>query len=168
MVSDEVPIPDPAIGIGVVLGADIEAEDPHTHALTPGGILRDEDIILREPTGHLSADASTVIVRRIRGYRSISGPRHWYERLPAEVRTLVNAVGVGGLIPFDLDMAQWRATQLYLLGAISDAASLEMVRKNTVGLYILWALVHLPRVVEYNWGGASLATLYCYMSLASR
>ncbi|GMP68366.1 hypothetical protein CsSME_00028002 [Camellia sinensis var. sinensis] len=72
MASDEVPIPDLAIGIGAVLGADIESKDvlvlpplidrpfdaatyrPRTHAPSPGSILRfeglipgiDEDILL--------------------------------------------------------------------------------------------------------------------------
>ncbi|KAL7215194.1 hypothetical protein ACSBR1_027372 [Camellia fascicularis] len=40
--------------------------------------------------------------------------------------------------------------------------------ENTVGLYILGALVHLPQVVEYDWGGTGLATLYCYISSISR
>ncbi|GMQ08916.1 hypothetical protein CsSME_00052452 [Camellia sinensis var. sinensis] len=41
-------------------------------------------------------------------------------------------------------------------------------RGNTVGLYLLSALVDLTRVSQYDWGGASLATLYCYMSATSR
>ncbi|KAI7988826.1 Protein MAINTENANCE OF MERISTEMS, partial [Camellia lanceoleosa] len=204
-----------------------------------------------------------VIARRIGGYGSISGPRRWYERLPAEVRTLVDVAGfgpfcsgliqmraepllygalverwwdttnsfhfsstgemtltpydfsmltslpvrVGGPIPFDPDMTQWIDAQLQLLGAIPDTTSHGMVRynwflehflgtepatagevaqyargfliylfgttlfanrENTVGLYILGALVHLHRVAEYDWGGAGLATLYCYMSSVSR
>ncbi|KAL7251281.1 hypothetical protein ACSBR1_013168 [Camellia fascicularis] len=51
---------------------------------------------------------------------------------------------------------------MYLLGT-----TLFANRENTVGLYILGALVHLPRVVGYDWRGASLATLYCYMSFVS-
>ncbi|KAL7258561.1 hypothetical protein ACSBR1_004648 [Camellia fascicularis] len=103
MASDEVPILDPIIGIGAALGANMEAEDApalpplvdrpfdattylsRTHAPPPGGILRfeglipgiDEDILLREPTEHLSADASMVIARRIGCYRSISSPWRW-------------------------------------------------------------------------------------------
>ncbi|GMQ08738.1 hypothetical protein CsSME_00052333 [Camellia sinensis var. sinensis] len=72
MASDEVSIPDPAVGIGVILGADIEAEGApvlppladrpfdlaiyqlRSRALTLGGFLRiegfipgiDEDILL--------------------------------------------------------------------------------------------------------------------------
>lgn len=69
----------------------------------PGNILRfegfipglDEDTLLREPMEHVSADASTVIARRIGGYGSIFGPRRWYEWLPAEIRTLVDAAGFG-------------------------------------------------------------------------
>ncbi|KAL7214675.1 hypothetical protein ACSBR1_026959 [Camellia fascicularis] len=115
-------------------------------------------------------------------------------------------VEVGGPVPFNPDMTQWRDAQLQLLKAIPNTTSHGMVcyswflehfsgtqpatagevaqyargfliyllnttlfanRENTVGLYILRALVHLPRVVEYNWSGASLATLYCYTSFVS-
>ncbi|KAI8021479.1 Protein MAIN-LIKE 2, partial [Camellia lanceoleosa] len=41
-------------------------------------------------------------------------------------------------------------------------------RGNTVGLYLLSVLVDLSQVSRYDWGGAGLATLYCYMSAASR
>ena len=41
-------------------------------------------------------------------------------------------------------------------------------RGNMVGLYLLSALVDLSQVVQYDWGGAGLATLYCYMSAVSR
>ncbi|KAI8024567.1 Protein MAINTENANCE OF MERISTEMS, partial [Camellia lanceoleosa] len=41
-------------------------------------------------------------------------------------------------------------------------------RANTVGLYLLSALVDLSRVWLYDWGGAGLATLYGYMSSTSR
>lgn len=41
-------------------------------------------------------------------------------------------------------------------------------RGNTVGLYLLSALVDLSRVQLFDWGGAALATLYCYMSATSR
>lgn len=41
-------------------------------------------------------------------------------------------------------------------------------RGNTVGLYLLSALVDLSQVRHYDWGGADLATLYCYMSSTSR
>ena len=41
-------------------------------------------------------------------------------------------------------------------------------RGNTVGLYLLSALVDLSQVRRYDWGGAGMATLYCYMSAASR
>ncbi|XP_028123286.1 uncharacterized protein LOC114320314 [Camellia sinensis] len=40
-------------------------------------------------------------------------------------------------------------------------------RGNTVGLYLLSALVDLSQVSRYDWGGAGLATLYCYMSVTS-
>ncbi|GMP69111.1 hypothetical protein CsSME_00028500 [Camellia sinensis var. sinensis] len=41
-------------------------------------------------------------------------------------------------------------------------------RGNTVGLYLLSALVNLSQVSWYDWGSAGLATLYCYMSTTSR
>ncbi|KAI7986318.1 Protein MAINTENANCE OF MERISTEMS, partial [Camellia lanceoleosa] len=41
-------------------------------------------------------------------------------------------------------------------------------RGNTVGLYLLSALVDLSQVKWYDWGGAGLATLYCYISATSR
>ncbi|KAL7229444.1 hypothetical protein ACSBR2_008036 [Camellia fascicularis] len=55
-----------------------------------------------------------------------------------------------------------RGFLMYLFGA-----TLFANRENTVGLYLLGALVRLPRVVKYDWGGADLATLYCYMSFVS-
>ncbi|CAL5321845.1 hypothetical protein CsSME_00011680 [Camellia sinensis var. sinensis] len=141
-ISDEVPIPEPAIGVGAALGADIEAEEavallplaerpfdaviyqPRTHVPPPSGILRfegfipelDEDTLLREPMELISADASTVIARRIGGYGSISGPRHWYERLPAEVRTSVDAAGFG---PFCSGFIQTRV-ESWLYGALVE------------------------------------------------
>ncbi|KAL7254093.1 hypothetical protein ACSBR1_008482 [Camellia fascicularis] len=41
-------------------------------------------------------------------------------------------------------------------------------RANTVGLYLLSALVDLSQVWLYDWGGTGLATLYGYMSSTSR
>ncbi|KAL7226538.1 hypothetical protein ACSBR1_021607 [Camellia fascicularis] len=41
-------------------------------------------------------------------------------------------------------------------------------RWNTVGLYLLSALVTLSRVRFYDWSGAGLTTLYGYMSSTSR
>jgi len=38
---------------------------------------------------------------------------------------------------------------------------------NTIGLYLLSALVDLSQVGLYDWGGAGLATLYGYMSSTS-
>ncbi|KAL7191340.1 hypothetical protein ACSBR2_023422 [Camellia fascicularis] len=61
------------------------------------------------------------------------------------------------------EVAQYTSSFLmYLLGT-----TLFANRENTVGLYLLEALVHLPQVTEYDWGGAGLATLYCYMSSVS-
>ncbi|GMP34945.1 hypothetical protein CsSME_00007600 [Camellia sinensis var. sinensis] len=65
MASDDVSIPDPTIGIGAILGSNMEAEDalvlpplidkpfdaatyrPRTHALSPNGILRFNGLIPR-------------------------------------------------------------------------------------------------------------------------
>lgn len=41
-------------------------------------------------------------------------------------------------------------------------------RGNTVGLYLLSALVHLSQVRHFDWGGTGLTTLYCYMSATFR
>ncbi|KAL7170398.1 hypothetical protein ACSBR2_035297 [Camellia fascicularis] len=57
-----------------------------------------------------------VIVRRIDGYGSIFGPRHWYERLLVEVRTLVDVAGFG---PFCSGLIQMRAESL-LYGALVE------------------------------------------------
>ncbi|GMP98415.1 hypothetical protein CsSME_00046312 [Camellia sinensis var. sinensis] len=62
------------------------------------------------------------------------------------------------------EVAQYtRGFLIYLLGTTVFAN-----KENTVGLYILGALVHLPRMVEYDWGSTGLATLYYYMSSVSR
>lgn len=41
-------------------------------------------------------------------------------------------------------------------------------RTNTVGLYLLSALVDVTQIWHYDWGGAGLATLYGHMSSLSR
>ncbi|XP_028052401.1 protein MAIN-LIKE 2-like [Camellia sinensis] len=126
---------------------------------------------------------------------------------PYDFSMLTNLrVRVGGPIPYDPDMTQWRAAQRQFLKAISDITSHGMVRyswfydhfsesqptttdevtqhtrdflmhlldttlfanqENTMRLYLLGALVHLPQVTEYDWGGAGLATLHYYMSFVS-
>ncbi|GMP54999.1 hypothetical protein CsSME_00019959 [Camellia sinensis var. sinensis] len=53
----------------------------------------------------------------------------------------------GDPIPFDTDMDEWEAAQIYLLGEV--------------------ALVDVTWILRYDWGGAALATLYGYMSSAS-
>ncbi|GMP43768.1 hypothetical protein CsSME_00013005 [Camellia sinensis var. sinensis] len=52
---------------------------------------------------------------------------------------------------------------MFLLGT-----TLFSDRGNTVGLYLLSALVDLSQVSRYDWGGAGLAILYCYMRTTSR
>ncbi|KAL7172466.1 hypothetical protein ACSBR2_032036 [Camellia fascicularis] len=98
MASDEVPFSDSVTDIGAALGAD------------------EEDTLLCEPTEHLSTEASTVVARRIIGYGTISGPRRWYEQLPAEVRTVVDAAGFG---PFCFGLIQMRAESV-LYGALAE------------------------------------------------
>ncbi|XP_028080393.1 protein MAIN-LIKE 2-like [Camellia sinensis] len=41
-------------------------------------------------------------------------------------------------------------------------------RGNTIGLYLLSALINVTRIRRYDWGSAGLATLYGYMSSSSR
>ncbi|KAL7160828.1 hypothetical protein ACSBR2_041470 [Camellia fascicularis] len=86
MASDELPVPEPTIGVGAALGTDMEADEatallslavrlfdaatyqPRTHVPPSGGILRfegfiprlDEDTLLREPMEHIPANASTM------------------------------------------------------------------------------------------------------------
>ncbi|KAL7250874.1 hypothetical protein ACSBR1_012817 [Camellia fascicularis] len=75
--------------------------------------------------------------------------------------SMITGLRVGGdSIPFDLDMGQWRAAWVYFLGARPPSDRPSMVRWNTVGLYLLSALVVLLWVCYYDWGGAGLATLY--------
>ncbi|GMP83659.1 hypothetical protein CsSME_00037488 [Camellia sinensis var. sinensis] len=63
--------------------------------------------------------------------------------------SMLTGIRVGGHpIPFDTDMDEWEAAQIYLLGEV--------------------ALVDVTRILRYDWGGAALATLYRYMSSASR
>ncbi|GMP80647.1 hypothetical protein CsSME_00035667 [Camellia sinensis var. sinensis] len=62
------------------------------------------------------------------------------------------------------EIAQYtRGFLMFLLGT-----TLFSDRGNTVGLYLLSALVDLSQVSHYDWGGVGLATLYCYMSVTSR
>lgn len=61
------------------------------------------------------------------------------------------------------EVAQYaRGFLMYLLGT-----TLFANRENTMGIYLLGALVHLLRVAEYDWDGTGLATLYGYMSSMS-
>ncbi|XP_028104430.1 protein MAINTENANCE OF MERISTEMS-like isoform X1 [Camellia sinensis] len=128
--------------------------------------------------------------------------------------SMLTGIRVGGdLIPFDIDMDEWEAAQIYLLGEVPPLACPGFVRyswfkvqfrvqpalveeapmtqeaveryargflmfllgttifadrANTVPLYLLSALVDITRILRFDWGGAALATLYEYMSSASR
>ncbi|XP_028070029.1 protein MAINTENANCE OF MERISTEMS-like [Camellia sinensis] len=52
---------------------------------------------------------------------------------------------------------------MFLLGT-----TLFSNRGNTIGLYLLSALVDLSQVRHFDWDGVGLATFYCYMSATSR
>lgn len=56
-----------------------------------------------------------------------------------------------------------RAYLLYLFGA-----SLFLNRRTRVHLSFLAGLVDLRRAGRYDWGGAALCTLYCFLGAASR
>ncbi|KAL7214906.1 hypothetical protein ACSBR1_027149 [Camellia fascicularis] len=63
-----------------------------------------------------------------------------------------------------LEIEQYtRSFLIYLIGS-----TLFANKWNTVGLYLLSALVTLSQVRFYGWGGAGLATPYGYMSSNSR
>ncbi|KAF5932894.1 hypothetical protein HYC85_029065 [Camellia sinensis] len=67
--------------------------------------------------------------------------------------SMLTGIGVGGdPIPFDTDMDEWDAAQLYLLGTQPHLARAGFVRQ----------------IRHYDWGGAALTTLYSYMSSSSR
>ncbi|KAL7237908.1 hypothetical protein ACSBR2_004082 [Camellia fascicularis] len=59
-----------------------------------------------------------------------------------------------------------RYAQGFLMFLFGTTLFVDMV--NTVGLYLLSALVDLSQVRLYDWGGAGLATLYGYRSSTSR
>ncbi|XP_028058419.1 protein MAIN-LIKE 2-like isoform X2 [Camellia sinensis] len=61
------------------------------------------------------------------------------------------------------------ATEQYARGFLMFlfGTTLFADRANTVGLYLLSALVDLSQVRHYDWGGPGLATLYCYVSSTS-
>ncbi|KAL7178883.1 hypothetical protein ACSBR1_042279 [Camellia fascicularis] len=111
--------------------------------------------------------------------------------------SMLTGIGVGGdPIPYDTDMGEWDAAQIFLLGTRPPLSrpgmgetpttreevehyargflmfllgtTLFADQANTVGLYLLSALVDLSRIWRYDWGGAGLATLYGYMSSLSR
>ncbi|GMP23801.1 hypothetical protein CsSME_00001271 [Camellia sinensis var. sinensis] len=72
--------------------------------------------------------------------------------------SMLIGIGVGGhSIPYDMDID----------GEPETPEETEHYA-NTVGLYLLSTLVDLPQVQLYDWGGASLATLYGYISSTSR
>ncbi|KAI8002979.1 Protein MAIN-LIKE 2, partial [Camellia lanceoleosa] len=104
---------------------------------------------------------------------------------PYDFSMLTGLDVAGRPIPYDVDMGEWEAAWIYLLGARPPidkssgkyargflifllGTTLFSDRGNTVGLYLLSALVDLSQVSQYNWGGAGLTTLYCNMSATSR
>ncbi|GMP90604.1 hypothetical protein CsSME_00041652 [Camellia sinensis var. sinensis] len=129
-----------------------------------------------------------VTSRNVRGYGSTAA-RDWYAELPEAVRDLVDLTGFG---PFCAGLSRcpsrrtlmaalverwWDTINSFHFSATGYARGFLMFlfgttlfadRGNTVGLYLLSALVDLSQVRRYDWGGAGLATLYCYMSATSR
>ncbi|KAF5933055.1 hypothetical protein HYC85_029226 [Camellia sinensis] len=104
--------------------------------------------------------------------------------------SMLTGIGVGGdPIPFDIDMDEWTAAQFRVQPVLEEEAEMTQEdveryargflmflfgttifadRANTVPLCLLSALVDVRDILYYDWGGAALATLYGYMSLASR
>ncbi|KAI8002436.1 Protein MAIN-LIKE 2, partial [Camellia lanceoleosa] len=97
--------------------------------------------------------------------------------------SMLTGLGIAGRpVPYDADMGEWETAWIYLLGVRPPidrslgrgflmfllGTTLFSDRGNTVGFYLLSALVDLSQVSQYDWGGADLATLYCYMSATSR
>lgn len=83
-----------------------------------------------------------------------------------------------GMISYSLCWQHFHGTEPVTLEAVAQFArrfllyvlvtTLFANRENTVGLYLLSGVVELERVREFNWGGASLTTLYRYMISVSR
>ncbi|KAL7251301.1 hypothetical protein ACSBR1_013188 [Camellia fascicularis] len=93
--------------------------------------------------------------------------------------SMLTGIEVGGRpIPYDTDMEQFRGrepvtleeTKHYARGFLMFlfGTTLFTDRANTIGFYLLSALVDLSQVRVYDWGDAGLATLYGYMNSTSR
>ncbi|KAF5932590.1 hypothetical protein HYC85_028761 [Camellia sinensis] len=108
--------------------------------------------------------------------------------------SMLTGIGVGGdPIPFDIAMDEWTTAQFEVQFRVQPVLEEEaqMIpedveryargflmflfgttifadRANTVPLCLLSALVDVRDILHYDWGGAALATLYGYMSSASR
>ncbi|KAF5932472.1 hypothetical protein HYC85_028643 [Camellia sinensis] len=169
---------------------DPETYRPAVHEMLPDGLRQfrsfdrhvPPELLLREPTSHLSFGASEGDSHTIRGYGN-TGARDWYLELPDAVRDIIDEAGLGifcrGLsrlttcrpllaalaerwwdttdsfhfsvagdmtmtpydfsmltgigvggdpIPFDTDMDEWDAAQLYLLGTQPPLARAGFVR----------------------------------------
>ncbi|GMP77694.1 hypothetical protein CsSME_00033876 [Camellia sinensis var. sinensis] len=77
---------------------------------------------------------------------------------------------VSGRVRYTWFSSHFRRAEMYARGFLMFlfGTTLFADRGNTVGLYLLSALVDLSQVHRYDWGGAGLATLYFYMSATSR
>ncbi|KAL7258440.1 hypothetical protein ACSBR1_004547 [Camellia fascicularis] len=147
---------------------------PHTHAMALGNMLRfkdftqgtPKDFLLRERASHLSHDTSKCFGGDVVGHHQLLlfSSTGKMTITPYDF-SMITGLRIGGdPIPFDIDMGQWEAAWISLLRARPPLDRLAMVRWNTVGLYILSALVVLPQVHFYDWGGTALASLYGFMS----
>ncbi|KAF5932784.1 hypothetical protein HYC85_028955 [Camellia sinensis] len=136
---------------------------PAIHVLPPDGLRQFRsferyaapELLLREPTSHLSFGTPEEGSHTIRGYGN-TGAREWYDELPDAVQRIVDragfgtfcrglsrlstcrpllplwrrdGIGVGGdPIPFDTDMDEWTAAQVHLLGEAPPLARPGFVR----------------------------------------
>ncbi|GMQ02173.1 hypothetical protein CsSME_00048524 [Camellia sinensis var. sinensis] len=95
---------------------------------------------------------------------------------PFDFAMLTGLDMAGRPVPYDVDMGEGTSPETveeieqYAWGFLMFlfGTTLFSDRGNTIGLYLLSALVDLSQVSQYDWGDTGLATLYCYMSATSR
>ncbi|KAL7258257.1 hypothetical protein ACSBR1_004389 [Camellia fascicularis] len=137
---------------------DLERYHPHTHILPAGGIRHfcdfildvPKDLLLREPASHLSLIDVEGESRAFRGLMRVITNRpllgtlveRWWDttnsfHFPTTRKmtmtpydfTMITSLGVGGdPIPFDIDMGEWEAAWVELLGARPPIYRTNMVK----------------------------------------